>query len=85
MHAYPDDLHTYPIPQSLAAYLQHVDAVAQRTARAGFPVPPAITLEDGDYAVVDRIVRHASGGCHTAATVSWNGRRLARRVVAVAA
>jgi hypothetical protein len=84
MHA-TDNLQLYPIPASLAGLLRRMDQEAQQVARLGRPVAATIVLSDGDYAIVDSVVRSMSGHRYSAATVRWNGRPLIPHAYAVAA
>lgn len=74
------DLKQYPLPDRLRATLAQADQIAQSMARSGRPVPASIMLFSDDYAVVDRIVRHITGGRLRAHQVQWAGRHLARYV-----
>lgn len=72
-----DNLMAYPIPESVRAVLHKIDAIAQDCARRGGDVPARIVLSASDFDTIDRIVRHASRGLHSAHGVRFNGRLLA--------
>jgi len=69
-------LERYPLPDRLAGLLRKVDTIAQNVARMGGDVPTQITLTEGDYVVIDRIVRETTGGRVSARNVHFNGRHL---------
>lgn len=84
MHA-TDNLQTYPLPEPVIARLRMIDRHAQHAARLGLSVPANITLDVGDFASVDSVVRSVSGHRFNAATVRWNGRGLCFSASAIAA
>lgn len=71
-----DNLRLYPLPQTIVATLNRVDATAARMAQAGDIVPDVIGLPRKEFEQVDVIVRHVSRNRSNAQSVTWNGRHL---------
>jgi hypothetical protein len=71
-----DNLRLYPLPETIVAYLNRVDATAARMEQDGVPTPDVIGLTRRDFERVDVIVRHVSRNHANARSVTWNGRHL---------
>lgn len=71
------NLRLYPLPASIVATLNRVDAMADRFHRQGISCPDVICLSREDFVAVDTIVRRLSRELADGHVVTWNGRHLA--------